>query len=324
VHTPRLIAPLTSLRGLAAIGVAGFHFFYSMLQTAQFARGYLGVDLFFLLSGFILFHVYHADLSPRAFFAARIARTWPLHLFVLLLLLPAFGRSEAFSATALLCNLTMTQAVCGVSSSWNGVSWSLSAEWFAYLLFPLLLPWLRGCSSRGAWTIALVCLAALAAQGNSLLAIFGPLALARSLPEFVLGILTYRAYQGGWLGGWPWFTVACASIALSFEFGAPDWLIVAQFPIVLLSGPGVQPLTWRPFVFLGEISFSLYMIHQLIGLVVINVLPHNTTRSVLVGAIVSLVLSIGCSALIYRTIEVPARSFLRSRLAHDISTRTVQ
>ena len=308
------IVPLTSLRGLAAMTVAGYHFFYFMLRTPLFARGYLGVDLFFLLSGFILFHVYHADMSIRTFFAARIARTWPLHLFVLLLLLPALGRSEAFSTTALLCNLTMMQVICGVANSWNAVSWSLSAEWFAYLLFPLILPPLLHCSRRTAGIIGATCLAVLAARGDHLSVHFGPLALARSLPEFVLGMIAYRVFQAGLLAGWPWFIVACALLALTFQVGGPDWLIVAEFLILLLSAPRVRALTWRPFVFLGEISFSLYMLHRLSAAIVLAVLPHDTVRAIAVVAVASLLVSIGFATMVYRTIEVPARGLLRARL----------
>lgn len=103
-----MIIPLTSLRGLAALAVMGFHFALLLPGLPVFNRGFLGVDLFFLLSGFILTHVYHDRLEARSFFSARFARTYPLHLFMTLLLLPAFRKGQAYSASALACNLTMT------------------------------------------------------------------------------------------------------------------------------------------------------------------------------------------------------------------------
>src|ERR1051326_813364 len=100
------IIPLTSLRGIAAMVVVFYHFgpFYSRnfsieAHTLIISRGYLWVDFFFLLSGFVLCHVYAEDFLQgrvrfREFLGKRIARIYPLHLFCLLvLLIPFFGAS---------------------------------------------------------------------------------------------------------------------------------------------------------------------------------------------------------------------------------------
>ena len=73
-----MIVPLTSLRGLAALAVVGFHFAPLMAGIPIFNRGFLGVDLFFLLSGFILATVYSKELNVRSFFVARFARSYPI------------------------------------------------------------------------------------------------------------------------------------------------------------------------------------------------------------------------------------------------------
>ncbi len=149
-----MIIPLTSLRGLAAFAVMGYHFAPLLHDIPIFNRGFLGVDLFFLLSGFILTHVYNNQLNIRSFLSARIARTYPLHLFTLhLLLLPAFGRGEAFSATALACNLTMTQVLCGGVAQLEfgimgrSVPSGFPTCWFPFLLRPMLTcpRWVRRC-----------------------------------------------------------------------------------------------------------------------------------------------------------------------------------
>src|SRR5258708_12529385 len=98
------IRPLTSIRGIAAMGVVMYHFqgnfgdkFYLDSTTLVFSRGYLWVDFFFLLSGFILSHVHAEDfargLTPyRTFLFKRIARVYPLHVTTLvILLLPLFS-----------------------------------------------------------------------------------------------------------------------------------------------------------------------------------------------------------------------------------------
>src|SRR5262249_48688850 len=143
-----------------------------------FARGYLGVDFFFVLSGFIITHVYLANLAhptaaaTRVFLWHRFVRIYPVHVAVLagLMVLLAIGRvagiplnnPEDWSSADLLWNLTLLHAWGFVDHpSWNVPSWSISAEWFAYLLFPLLAPALMWLSDRS--TALLAAVAALAA-----------------------------------------------------------------------------------------------------------------------------------------------------------------
>jgi peptidoglycan/LPS O-acetylase OafA/YrhL len=100
---------LTPLRGVAALWVVLYHYTFQRLPslnseayTHLVQKGYLAVDMFFLLSGFVLTHVYHDAFNVRdrrnywKFISARIARLYPLHLFVLLI----------FVATALASRLT--------------------------------------------------------------------------------------------------------------------------------------------------------------------------------------------------------------------------
>src|ERR1700722_9764131 len=158
------LSNLTPLRGFAAILVAVFHFemaigrFVPAATTMFFEKAYLMVDLFFVLSGFIMLHVYgHAferalrGEQVRHFFVARFARTYPLHLFTLLLLvvivryLTNWGNPPIVleQPRDILPNVFLLQAfgVCHIYN-WNIPSWSISAEWAAYLLFPILALWI--------------------------------------------------------------------------------------------------------------------------------------------------------------------------------------
>lgn len=98
-HKTEYISNLTPLRGIAALLVAVFHFemaiarFVPASQTMFFEKSYLMVDLFFIMSGFIILHVYGDNFkqafsknSLRNFFVARFARIYPLHFFSLMLL----------------------------------------------------------------------------------------------------------------------------------------------------------------------------------------------------------------------------------------------
>ena len=129
------ISALTSLRGVAALTVLIFHVIPGF-------RGYLAVDLFFLLSGFVLTHVYHEiELTWQSYFSfskARLARIYPVHLMMLVVLLPMLDTRPDFSSGGLLSSLLFMQSPWH-SICWNYASWSISAEWHSYLLFPILI-----------------------------------------------------------------------------------------------------------------------------------------------------------------------------------------
>src|SRR6266849_2921607 len=152
----RHLQSLTPLRGIAALTVLMFHLARNSGDSslpAFFLRGYLGVDLFFVLSGFVLTHVYVqgflGDTSWRsagAFLWARVARIYPVHFFVTALLV-ACGGAQGLSGLDVLDNFLLILVPWPVHSI-NQPSWSLSAEWHAYLLFPLMVGWLWRCNGR--------------------------------------------------------------------------------------------------------------------------------------------------------------------------------
>jgi len=151
------------LRFIAAAAIVLFHYRSQMTELVPAfavlepiaAAGYLGVDLFFVLSGFILTYNYldwFQRLERRAylrFLGFRFARIYPVHLFTIgflalpLVLAIALGESlshpENFSVEDLVRNLLLIHAwTTATLLNWNYPSWSISAEWFAYLLFPVV------------------------------------------------------------------------------------------------------------------------------------------------------------------------------------------
>jgi peptidoglycan/LPS O-acetylase OafA/YrhL len=160
MNKPQIIPALTSMRGLAALFVLFYHVAGSFSNFEfgffkLFHSGHLSVDLFFVLSGFIMHHVYFTpNRIPRfttffkSFMISRMARLYPLHIVTLLFLLfiiivvPGYSdryASESFSPISFLFNLFLIQNWGFIGPSWNLVSWSISAEWFMYLLFPFIL-----------------------------------------------------------------------------------------------------------------------------------------------------------------------------------------
>ncbi len=170
VEPKALLPALTGLRFFAAAAVVVYHFGLGVAQKAEIpllldiARtGYLGVGLFFVLSGFVLTYSSRdaaVSSGPRAFYQARFARVFPLHgvawLLAALFYVPNVlheGGSSAVLKLVLLAPVTLflLQAWTPFSAlSWNGPAWSLSVEAFFYSLFPRLaksegrrsLPWL--------------------------------------------------------------------------------------------------------------------------------------------------------------------------------------
>ncbi len=135
---------LDTLRGLAALVIAVFHF------SSEWA-GYLAVDFFLVLSGFVLSHSYlykEATISPVKFISHRISRLYPLHLFTLVAFiliyyfvndaLPSYKDGTIFT---FIQNLTLTQNI-GFNPSkitFNSPSWSISVEFWVNILFVLFV-----------------------------------------------------------------------------------------------------------------------------------------------------------------------------------------
>jgi len=135
--------------------------------------GYSGVNLFFVLWGFILAYTYatptgELKCSRRRFWIARIARIYPLYLFSLALAAPAvihhFFSSNSLSNgliklfVSAISALTLVQSwLPPLRSIWNAPSWSLSAEAWFYLAFPFIIAPVWRLSRRNAWALGVVC-----------------------------------------------------------------------------------------------------------------------------------------------------------------------
>jgi len=323
------------LRGIAALTVVMFHLARGSGDPSVptfFLRGYLGVDLFFVLSGFVLTHVYVESFlsdsfwrSTGAFLWARVARIYPVHLFVTALLV-ACGGAAGFAGLDVLDNFLLILVPWPVPSI-NPPSWSLSAEWYAYLLFPFVIGGLWRCSGRAA---AAICFALLLGLDILIVGRFGELreigsgwaALARALPEFVVGALTYRAFSDPqaasiWRRDAAFLAVA-ATLALVVEFVPNDGLVVALLPLLLLAavsngGRVGRLLNAAPLRWLGDISYSLYL-SQGIAFAVVLALAATSLAPVLgLGGLraLAVLLTLAIGALIYRCVEAPCRALLR-------------
>lgn len=291
VQTPADLRPITALRFGAAVWVAIYTFWENLAgagPSSLVAKGYLGVELFFVLSGFILSHVYlqaagEKRFSYRGFLWARVARVYPLHLATLIgvgLLAAAalaVGMSvdrNVLSWSSLPANLLMLHA-WGLApvAGWNHPSWSISAEWFAYLCFPLFafVFW----RARHRPVAAVVGAAAFMVILYFVFEQMAGFALTeatirwgalRIVPCFALGCALYLVYRRAPLRA-PWLCSAASFglMVLSAALGLWDGVTVLLAGALILSLASLTNdragwLASRPAVYLGEISYSVYMV----------------------------------------------------------------
>ncbi|HLI64905.1 MAG TPA: acyltransferase [Caulobacteraceae bacterium] len=347
----KAINPLTSLRFFAAMWVVLFHYWPNLGAALPpiVAKGYLGVELFFVLSGFILCHVYldsFADGGFRygSFLWARLARVYPLHLATLVgvgalaLAALAAGRvidPNILSWPSLPANLLLVQAWgFAPQAGWNHPSWSISAEWFAYLSFPLFA-WLAlrfagrpKLAAAGAYAFLVLVYAAFERLAGSPLThatiAWGAL---RIVPCFAFGAalnLVWReiaasrrmtALAGAAISG--------AGVVLGAQFGAPDAILVGLFGCLILSLAALTKAGENSgggafFVYLGEISYSVYMICIPWKLLFVNGVAQamhiDKAHMPLWAWMILLAGVVPLAAASYHLVEWPARRWMR-RLA---------
>lgn len=344
--TPIDIRPLTSLRFLAALWVVVYLMWPNLAvggMPALAAKGYLGVELFFVLSGFILSHVYLQGFGEkrfgyRGFLWARIARIYPLHLFTLFgvmalgLAATAAGMaidSGILSWKTLLPNLLMLHAwgFAG-EAGWNHPSWSISAEWFAYLTFPLFAaaawklrnrPWVA--TGAAALFLAALYVGFERVAGYRLTEATFKWGALRIVPCFAYGCALFLVYRRAPLPRAGLLAAAAAVVmALSAALLSWDGITVLSGGLLILALASIPAdkaglLGSAPAVYLGEISYAVYMLCAPWQILAVNVvarltgaedkqLPLVLWLAIIAGLIVA-------AAIVHRLIERPARSFLR-------------
>lgn len=363
---PANIVSLTPLRGIAASLVAVFHFqvyFLRFIQPDQsmfIDKCYLMVDLFFIMSGFLIMHVYKDQFSQKIsftafkkFLTARFARIYPLHFVTLLLLVALFliklwDEAGIYNPSAIASHIFLLHSF-GLHNdlTWNIPSWSISAEWWSYVLFPLLCLFLSRFKNAGIVIVAMLSVVAYililfflprtgTIQGyggwKNTLDVTYDYGFVRSIGGFMLGMLLYLAYAKEAV------RKLFSSDALAVIFilllltvmhkGLPDILFIPGFAILILvltSNKGYVSKWFnnKPLTYLGDISYSVYMIHFLLIIVlqlvaysfraVIHIESSTTFFYGLGICVLYFGILLGLSALSYNIIEKPLRKLINQK-----------
>lgn len=314
----KTLPALTSLRFFAALGIVLYHangYFGLPKHSPLVFWGTQPVSFFFVLSGFILFYSYpelNTGAATWRFYVSRWTRIWPTHFLTLIfaiLFTPISGSNFIPSEVSLssigtfLINISLLQAwipLAKIYASFNQVSWSISAEFFFYLLFPIALYkwdsrwkwWLFG---SGALVIAAIILVQLLQVPGFMpdydrlttSGIFHISPFVRFF-EFALGMsvgLFFSRKSKAFFEG-TFAEVGAILLLLANMFicrlivgamagrgweGLSAWIahcgscFTACFVVYIFacgSGKISKALTWRPLFILGESSFSLYLLHN--------------------------------------------------------------
>ena len=325
--------PRTGLRGVGAFWVVLFHTFHES-PVGFVSAGYLGVDLFFVLSGFIITHVHGEDFKVFSwgayfrFLMLRIARIFPLHIVVLGLFavfvfsapgfIEPYHAPERWNVSSLVQTFLLVNNWFGWPPFWNSPSWSLSAEWLGYLAFPVLARATVGFESSRLFFLAAVTsiflmVIVLALTGDANFSGMGGSGLVRMAGGFTTGCMVYRYLRAN-PGPQPGQTTlwACVLITLGISFEEWRFLTFFGFPALILGV--VTEETWlsrllctRPATFIGEISFSIYMCHWPL-LQIQNWAVAHEVLSEKAGLALVLLAICGLSVLSWKYIELPARN----------------
>jgi exopolysaccharide production protein ExoZ len=338
-HAPT-IEPIQYLRGFAAVSVLLHHVAFKLSRYESSPLGWLhcadaGVDVFFVISGFVMTHSvrdkHGAVASVGEFLRGRVARIIPLYWALTLVanlvffLAPGLVNSSGGKTGVLASYFLLPTGEKYLIQ--NG--WTLAYEFYFYALFAvgLLLPRTAG----RAVVIAMLCLLGcssivLMQRGPVQEFLFDPLLL-----EFAGGMLLYLMYERA-LGLPGLARVAVAAVAVSLwllvnarhstgirvlDYGVPAWLICLA---AVSRQRELPPLRSSLLRWLGDISYSLYLVHPFVIAAVMVVLahgPHFMASRPLVALCLDVGAAIVAGGLLYRFVEKPltraARRLLQPR-----------
>lgn len=340
---PERIYQIDILRFFAALFVLLFHYLFrgyingdlSILRFDQighiFKYGYLGVDVFFIISGFVI-AMSIKTASVSTFISSRITRLYPAYWFCVILtfvFIKLWG-SPVFEASffQLSVNLTMLQSFFKVDMI-DGVYWSLYIELKFYFLIVLQLIMLKKFkvsieTFTYIWLFISVCYAFMPA--GRLTTLLNYLFILNWSSYFIAGILFYNIYKYGYTSKRLISIVITLLLSIYFSnqrvieasafYGADFSITIVAAVIVcfyiimlLISTRKLNRFNKQSFVKLGVLTYPLYLIHENIGFIIFNNLGTFTNKYLLVSA--TTITMLLAANLIHKKIEIPIATFIK-------------
>jgi peptidoglycan/LPS O-acetylase OafA/YrhL len=349
---------LDGVRGIAALIVAFiWHYQIFSPEIYPFSKilywpyhfGWIMVDLFFILSGFIFFNIYGEKISNgklhfKEFAVLRFSRLYPLHWLALIivfaiqvfrrvLIFPSFHQFYSLDIGLLLLNIPMLQnGWITTTFSYNGPSWSISIEIMMYLLFFAVFYHSEFTKKYVVYCLLLICFGSVMTFSGQNTAFFNG-QVSRGLIGFFIGCITGEIYNYcnknkkiGLI-----FTGFC-SVAVVFLIIFPviygygilrSWVVVyifAFFPAFVFLVVKIKALSKffsiKPFVYLGNLSYSIYLLHYPVQLIIKTfdeyiVLNINYSSKIFFFIFIIIVITISHFAHYY--FEKPMQNYIRKK-----------
>ncbi len=335
---------LTGLRGIAAWFIVFYHIRTGMdgylPQSIMdvLAKGYLAVDFFFLLSGFVIWLSYSARFATKgtgyslSFYWRRIARIWPLHVlilaatvaFVVVLILTGRDSQSSYPLQQLPLHIFLLQN-WGLTDqlTWNHPAWSISTEMAAYLIFPILAVYARW--ERFPTALLLVFIAGLIGTLYFYFEQFDYQTLGEDIPktglfrcllQFTVGTIICVIWQR-WRNDWQKaayaslfsliFLILFLSENLAETFAIPMVFASLLLAMAIWAEARGNPLNNRMLHYFGEISYATYLVHFMlfIAFKIIFVDDPGNISPIYIGLFITLTFAV--SAALYHWIEKPGQ-----------------
>jgi len=328
---------LDVFRGIAALSVLLFHYTWRFNEiyghapgAVRVTFGHYGVDLFFMISGFVIFMTLEKTKHGTDFIVSRFSRLFPAYWTAIALtfaIVGVFGLPDReVSITNALANLSMLEEFFRVPFV-DGVYWTLSLELSFYAIMFVLYQTRMLARIElvcAAWLIVIAALHALQVhRGVTLPDRLQVLLLTQHGQLFIAGMMLYKIRRDGISVGRGAILAACA-FSQWYLYGAEAGIFaVLCFTALFL---GIQKylgwMTTKPLIFLGTISYTLYLLHQNIGYVILRAW-HSAGLNSYLGIVVAAIVAISLAAAVTFLIEKPVmrmiRQWYRNRRAASVA-----
>jgi len=310
------ILGLDAIRGIAAVAVIFYHYFYryneiyghdiSILNWSYLGKH--GVELFFMVSGFVIFWSLNRIDKPIEFIISRFSRLYPVYWVSVLLtftLVSIFGLDgRSVSLVDAIINLSMLQGFIKIPPV-DGVYWTLGIELiFYFLMFVLFL--FKQHRNADLIFVPLVFLAILQSVNFlELNYIVNKLLIIDYISFFVSGICFYKLLNNESFNRTIFILMLCL-FSTAMTYSVPHLFMFICFYLFFFLGISgrIKGLENKFFIYLGSISYALYLIHQNIGYIIINKF-YDFQFSGLVGISFALIISVFLAHILTFKIEKP-------------------
>lgn len=313
---------LDGLRGIAALSVVIYHYFYRIDEIYSINSnemdwtyfGKYGVHLFFMISGFVIFMSIKSNTKPISFFISRFTRLYPAYFFAVIITFTVVyifgleGREVSFLQAIL--NLLMFQEFLGIAHV-DGVYWTLTVEitFYFWCLILILL-------NRTNFLVLLLFVFSFLSLISELLPsdtykVLNKLFFINYVSFFLLGVLTFKLKSNND----NYKNIGLVILVFSGLFVNHNYqefivfVVIYMFFLVGVFEVG-RFLELKVFVFLGEISYSLYLIHQNIGyIIMLKIMSMGFSQ--FFAAIGAFIVSVFLARFLYKYAEVKLGKFIK-------------